>query len=119
MRRLNTYMLDDRGFFLFNMEDVVTLLAHEREEAFKGERAVRLFQFRTWILFPGRNEGNAAKWAELIAAVKYLDLIEEDYFADEEMGRQYREDDRTGIDLSHKPPQTFHRMDQLNRYMTN
>ena len=86
MRRLN-HISDENSLTIFDVEDVVTLLARKREEAFEGERAVRLFQFRVWVLCPGTNEANAPKWAALIAAVKFLDLAEEDYFADEEDAR--------------------------------
>ena len=86
MRRIAKYISDEKGLPTFDVEDVVSLFAHKREEAFEGERAVRLFQFRAWILCPGTNEANAPKWAALIAAVKFLDRMEEDYFADEEFG---------------------------------
>ncbi len=77
-------IVDEKGLSVFDVEDVVTLLAHIREEAFEGERAIRLFQFRAWILCPGTNEANAAKWAALITAAKFLDGMEEDYFFEEE-----------------------------------
>ena len=87
MRRLNKYVFDPKKNLMFDLEDVVKLLAHKREEAFEGERAVRLFQFRTWILFPDTAETNYAKWAELIMAAKYLDRVEEHHFADNEDAR--------------------------------
>jgi hypothetical protein len=114
MERLKR-ITDERGISIFDVEDVVALLAHQRKEAFEGERAIRLFQFRAWILCPGTNEANAAKWAALIAAVKYLDRMEEDYFADEESERLYREDRPTGVDLTHKPPQTTWRIETLGK----
>ena len=90
MRRLER-IFDKKGILVFDVEDVVKLLAHKREEAFEGERAIRLFQFRAWILCPGTNEANAPKWAALITAVKFLDRAEEDYFCDEEDARQREE----------------------------
>jgi hypothetical protein len=114
MERLKR-ITDERGISIFDVGDVVALLAHQRKEAFEGERAIRLFQFRAWILCPGTNEANAAKWAALIAVVKYLDRMEEDYFADEESERLYREDRPTGIDLTHKPPQTTWRIETLGK----
>ena len=110
MRRLER-IFDQKGMPVFNVEDVVKLLARKREEAFEGERAIRLFQFRAWILCPGTNEANAPKWAALIAAVKFLDRMEEDYFADEELERLYREDIPTGIDIGNQPPQTTRRIE--------
>ena len=115
MRRIAKYISDEKGLPIFDVEDVVSLFAHKREEAFEGERAVRLFQFRAWILCPGTNEVNAPKWAALITAVKFLDRMEEDYFADEESERLYREDRPTGIDLTHKPPQTTWRIETLGK----
>jgi hypothetical protein len=114
MRRLKT-ISDEKGFQILNLEDVLTLLAHKREEAFEGERAVRLFQFRIWILFPGRDEAIAAKWAELITAAKLLDRAEEDYFSDEEDARQRRADDRVFVDLTDKPMQTLTRIETLRK----
>ena len=112
--RLNKHS-DEKGLSIFDVEDVVALLAHKREEAFEGERALRLFQFRIWILFPGTNEANAAKWAALITAAKFLDRAEEDYFFDEEDARQRRADDRAFVDLTHKPPQTLTRIELLKK----
>jgi hypothetical protein len=52
MERLKR-VTDEKGLSIFDVEDVVALLAHQRGEAFEGERAIRLYQFRIWILFPG------------------------------------------------------------------
>jgi len=114
MRRLKR-ISDEKGLSIFDVEDVVALLAHMREEAFEGEWALRLYQFRIWILFPGTNEANAAKWAASITAAKFLDRAEEDYFFDEEDARQGRADDRTFVDLTHKPPQTLTRIELLKK----
>ncbi|MGD0334820.1 MAG: hypothetical protein ABSA90_16435 [Xanthobacteraceae bacterium] len=132
MRRINR--VHEKGLPIFDVEDVVTLLAHKREEAFEGERAVRLFQFRTWILFPDSDEGRATKCAELITAAKFLDRAEENYFWDkdsarykfldpaeenyfwdEESARLDREDKPTGVNFTHKPPQTLKRIDMLRK----
>ena len=49
--------IDEKGLSIFDVEDVVALLAHQRDEAFEGERAIRLYQFRIWIFFRyGRSE---------------------------------------------------------------
>ena len=114
MERLKR-ITDERGLSIFNVEDVVALFAHMREEAFEGERALRLFQFRVWILFPNMDEANVAKWAALITAAKFLDRAEEDYFADEEDARQRRADDRASVDLTRKRPQTLTRIDLLKK----
>ena len=55
MRRLN-HISDENSLTLFDVEDVVKLLARKREEAFEGERAIRLFQFRAWIFVPVRTK---------------------------------------------------------------
>jgi hypothetical protein len=115
MERLKR-VTDEKGLSIFDVEDVVALLAHQRGEAFEGERAIRLYQFRIWILFPGTNEANAAKWAALIAAAKFLDRAEEDYFFQEKDARQRRADDRTLMDLTHKPPQTLTRIELLKKH---
>jgi len=107
---------DEKFLTIFDVEDVVTLLAHKREEAFEGERAIRLFQFRAWILRPGTNEANAPKWAALITAVKFLDRAEEDYFFDEEDARLRAEHGRgTLVNLNDKPPQTTRRIQTLKK----
>lgn len=114
MERLKP-IADEKGLSIFDVADVVAFLAHMREEAFEGEWALRLYQFRIWILFPGTNEANAAKWAALITAAKFLDRAEEDYFFEEEDARQRRADDRAFVDLTHKPPQTLTRIDLLKK----
>ena len=116
MRRLNKHISDEKALPIFNVEDIASLLAHKREEAFEGERAVRLFQFRVWVLFPGTNEAKAAKWAALITAVKLLEGAEEDYFVGEEDARQRAEHDRgTFVYLNDKPPQTTRRIQTLKK----
>lgn len=106
MRRLEKNIFDRKGLLL-NLEDVVTLLSHKREEAFDGERVVRLFQFRTWILFSDQTEAGYARSAELMTAVKYLDHLEEDHFFDDESARlRNQEEESIGVVLNDKPPQT-------------
>ena len=105
MRRLKRYQFDKRGF-LFDMEDAISILTFQRKEKFEGERTIRLFQFRTWILFPDIGQESYAKWAETIAAVKYLERIEENYFADDESARLREIDENPSVDLTHKPHQT-------------
>ena len=115
MRRHNRYFRR-KGPPVFDVEDVVKLLARKREEAFEGERAIRLFQFRVWVLFPGTNEAKAAKWAALITTVKFLDRAEEDYFSDEEDARLRAEHGRgTLVNLNDKPPQTTRRIRTLSK----
>jgi hypothetical protein len=58
-------------------------------------------------LFPDTQQENHAKWAETISAVKYLDRIEENYFADEESARLRERDENSSVDLTHKPQQTL------------
>jgi hypothetical protein len=75
---------------------------------------LRLFHFRTWILFPDTQDDDHARWAELLAAVKFLDRIEENDFADEDAARQAAlGDERVVVDLNDKPPQTLSRIELL------
>ena len=51
MRRLNRFVGDNEGLIVFDFEKTMKLFARERNEEFDGERAIRLFQFRSWIHF--------------------------------------------------------------------
>jgi len=119
MRRLNKYVLGKPGIIVLDLQDVVALLSHQRKEAFEGERAVRLFQFRTWIVFPAfsdSTETNYPRWAELITAAKFLDRVEEHHFADREDARQRELDELTVmVNLNDKPPQTLDRIETLRK----
>jgi hypothetical protein len=106
LRRLNRHRFNNQGQIVLDLEDTISLLTFQREEKFEGERAIRLFQFRTWILFPDTQQENSAKWAETISAVKYLDRIEENYFADEESARLRDRDENPSVNLNDKPDQT-------------
>jgi hypothetical protein len=99
-----------------DLENVVKLLTREREELYEGERAVCLFQFRTWIVFPDITETNHVNWAGLITAAKFLDRLEEYDFADAESERLRTEHaDSILVDLNDKPLQTLKRMDALRK----
>src|ERR1035437_10507637 len=75
-------IFDQRGEVLKSfISDAPRLLVGTREEKFKHERAIRMFQFQTWIFAPGEV---AIKYAGLIAATKILRKIEEDVFLPEE-----------------------------------
>src|ERR1035437_4844732 len=75
-------IFDQRGEVLKSfISDAPRLLVGTREEKFKYERAIRMFQFQTWIFAPGEV---AIKYAGLIAATKILRKIEEDVFLPEE-----------------------------------
>ena len=116
MKRLNEFAFDKMGLPIFNIPDVMSLLANQRDEAFEGERAIRLFQFRTWLLFPEQDEGIYPKSATFITAVKFLDRLEENYFADDEDARLRNNDDTSFlVDLTHKPDQTINRIRLLKR----
>ena len=110
MRRLKI-ISDQMHIPIFDAEDVVTLLSHKRDEKFEGERAVRFFQFRTWIVFSDTTETNYAKWAELMTAAKYLERLEEHHFADNESERLRRQEEESLlVNLNDKPPQTTQRI---------
>jgi hypothetical protein len=55
------------------LEDTTELLLGNREEKFQYERAIRLFQFQTWVFVPCFR---TIEWAGLIAAAKIARLIE-------------------------------------------
>jgi hypothetical protein len=114
MRRLQK-TLEDQGPPIFNFKDIARLLTFARQEAFEGERAVRLFQFQTWILYPD-DPMPYIKWAGLSAAAKLLDRMEENHFVEDEDVRQREEGDRpvaAFIDLNDKPLQTAKRISKL------
>jgi hypothetical protein len=108
MRRIKQ-VIDELHTQIFDLEDAVTLLVREREENFEGERAIRLFQFHTWIMFP--DSPLYSTWAGFLAAAKYLTRIEEEHFTDEESARFAREDrESTLVNLRDMPPQTVNRI---------
>ncbi len=116
MRRVKRFALDYSGLISFDFEETVRLLTNERDEAFEGERAIRLFQFRTWIFFPDTSKNDFVRHAGLIAAVKLLEQLEDDYFVDEEAERQNRQsDEQHAINLNDRPPQTLKRIEVLRR----
>ena len=55
------------------LESAISLLLGDREEKFKYERAVRLFQFQSWVLAPSMD---AIRCAGIIAATKIAREIE-------------------------------------------
>jgi hypothetical protein len=100
------------GVPIFHLKDVVRLLTHARKETFNGERAVRLFQFQTWILYPDKPQ--YLKWAGLSAAAKLLDRMEENHFVDEDDARRRKEGESAPlVILTDKPAQTIRRISTL------
>jgi hypothetical protein len=87
----------------------ISLLCSFRDEKFPGERAIRLFQFRSWLLFPAY--AYYVNAAGFIAAAKYLDQAEDEYFWDEDVGGIMAE---FGHDID-KPPQTIDRMKRMQQ----
>jgi hypothetical protein len=61
----------------FDIDDCFELLLEERDEEFRSERCIRLFQFQTWIWYPGQN-GIAPRDAGRIAASAFLRNIEQE-----------------------------------------
>src|SRR5271165_1066493 len=59
------------------LDSYIGVLLGNREEDFKYERAIRLFQFQSWIFAPGMD---AIRCAGLIAAAKIARNIEVDEF---------------------------------------
>jgi hypothetical protein len=67
------------------LQDIVRLLTGERAERFQFERAINLFQFQVWTLFPTREFTESAA---LTAATKLLEWILDDEFGEQEELRQ-------------------------------
>jgi hypothetical protein len=61
----------------FDVDDCLELLLDAREEEFRYERCIGLFQFQTWIWYPGQN-GIAPRDAGRIAASAFLRNIEQE-----------------------------------------
>jgi hypothetical protein len=59
----------------FHLQDSVHLLLGLREEDYRYERAIRLYQFQTWIYFPNPNR-KAVNAAGRLAAARYLEEIQ-------------------------------------------
>jgi hypothetical protein len=62
----------------FDLDDCVELLLDLREEEFQYERFIRLFQFQTWIWYPGK-KGIAARDAGRLAAAAVLRKLEKEH----------------------------------------
>ena len=97
-----------------DLADILALLTGAREQSFQCELPIRLFQFRTWILFPQTQKESYAKWAGFLAAAKYLDRAEENYFVDHEAQR-FPEERPSLVNLNDKAPQTLARIELLRR----
>jgi hypothetical protein len=115
LRRLNRRRFNHRGQIVLDLEDTISLLTFGRNEKFEGERAICLFQFVTWILFPDTQRNRYAEWAAMISAVKYLDRIEENYFAAEEDVRLRDRDETPVVNLNDKPDQTIRIIESFKR----
>jgi len=101
----------------FDLKDTITLLAHERDERFEGERAICLFQFRTWIFFSDSEGAKYVHWAGLIAAVKLLEQMDDDHFIGEEDARLRSEgESRPLVNLGDRPPQALRRIGNLRNH---
>jgi hypothetical protein len=100
------------------LSDTVELLVGERAEWFKFERAIRLFEFRSWVYWPS-DEGIRNR-AGLLAAVLMLDQIEDDIFFEEDVAAQYLAypDGDIGVDLNDKPDPTLYRIQVLRKNET-
>jgi hypothetical protein len=62
----------------FDLDDCVELLLNKREEEFRYEWFIRLFQFQTWFWFSGK-KGIAARDAGRLAAAAILRKLEEEH----------------------------------------
>src|ERR1700730_1098527 len=100
---------------MFLIDDAVEVLVGERNELFKYERAIRLFQFQVWTLtsqefFPGAT--THVSHAGQIAAVMFLDYLEEEDFVESESeARKFRAVGQSQlINLGDKPLQRMERI---------
>ena len=62
------------------MEDAIELLTNGRDERCAHERAIRLFQFHTWMWFPGKTKMNAPKTTGRLASALILRHIQRERF---------------------------------------
>jgi hypothetical protein len=58
------------------LTNTITLLIGDREPAFVYEREIRLFEFQTWIYFPGSRRDQRA--ARLLAGARFLEQIQQE-----------------------------------------
>jgi hypothetical protein len=89
-----------------NIKDAVCLLTGERRETFQYERAIKLFQFQVWILFPRQS---FFELAGLTAATKILEHILDEDFVEKE---QFRQSDAPpwvsrGVFLNERPTESL------------
>jgi hypothetical protein len=101
--------LADHRITLPSLNETVELLVGEWEESFKYERAIRLFEFQTWIYWP--HDDRATNTAGMMAAVFILEHIEEDIYWDV----QAADPDHIGfVNLRDKPDATLQRINVLS-----
>jgi hypothetical protein len=105
-------ILNGRRTFIFEPRQAIKTIIGNIPEQFKGERAVRLFQLQTWILFPDRSNKDdilMVRAAAMIAAAKMLERIEDDIFDDEKDAHDHRGEPF----VENLPPQTLQRLNKL------
>ena len=100
---------------MFLLEHAVELLVGERNELFKHERAIRLFQFHVWSLTSSEFPAGTAYVgrAGQMAAIKFIDYLEEEDFCESEESAARRfsaAGERVVIDLADKPQQRMARI---------
>jgi hypothetical protein len=95
-----------------NLQDSVKLLTGGREERFLFERAIRLFEFQTWIYWPGTDK---SYFAGMMASALILEAIEDDIFYSESAAIQSEADPggRFNFDPTDKPDATLSRINVL------
>jgi len=113
MWRLKVVFNKHRGVPIFGLDDIVSLLTQQREEAFDWEYAICFFQFQTWILFP--DDTDLTNSAGLIAATRVLDQLDEDLFVNDESARQEEEELRPAIDFNQRPTLRINRLRRLQK----
>lgn len=94
----------------FKFSDVVRLLIGDRPERFPYERAINLFQFQVWMLYP---EQQFVELAGLTAATKILDRIQDYIFAEQEDAKERTLWHIPLINLNDRPPLTLDRISAL------
>ncbi len=92
--------------FHTELQDMVQLLTDQRPEQFPYERAIRLFQFQVWMLYPDQK---FTALAGLTAATKVLDYIADKGFGEEQELKQRSTYSWRApfINLSDRPAQTL------------
>jgi hypothetical protein len=99
------------------IQDIIRLLIGGRAENFPNERAIRLYQFQIWTLFPNNRH---FRLAGLTAATKLLERIQDDIFVEQEdyVQRESTPWEASWVNLNDRPSLTINRICALGKNST-